>query len=583
MADSTDPGLDPAEQAVATSTQQLADATDGLKTTLNVTAPNTTDSSGKPSFDFTTFITDAYSKISGEVSQAKGELQGLTNKFAGNTAQEQQAIEDASTAQRAANNELIGAQIQQKADVQKAAALYGTDPGNPSNTMVNAANEINSSLASMTARAADIRSRNSVGFLDDPFQFVVNQVVLPYEEKKQSAEQANVASLQGTIMKAQAMTLDSAKIAESTDAAASTRLLAAKNDEIVAAALQKKAEIGEKLDTFAQSNIQIRDALNKTVYDAAMQNTQLQITQHNAWIEEQKAGYYESYRQLMETDKQNKLAESKGFSDALGSINTTFGTNITPSSFKLLGTEQKEGLLKAIAFGGSGHIAGTPAEAIRFLNDFNIKQPVGMGVVRDKIQGYQTEAANIVAAQPQLYGSKPYMAMKPEEQQALMDKVIATHVGQELNNRTDTGGMFSPGSLYTTLPLIQKAAPGLAKALGPIHNSPGGNAAPTSAQLIYDTQKQRVLKGEISPAQAATEVSETYKAINADMWENRNLKLLNMPGQVAQKYNTKIQVAPGYLPGAHQSFDMMNQSQLNMLFTRQAIDPGKQDWLTGVP
>jgi hypothetical protein len=207
------------------------------------------------------------------------------------------------------------------------------------------------------------------------------------------------------------------------------------------------------------------------------------------------------------------------------------------------------------------------------LTDLNITNSqggnAGMNYVRSKVADLMTTAIN----QPmiaQKLGNKQLGQLPAGAQADITNQVINTAVSHEFANRPTEGGIYSPGPWKTTLPLIQSAAPDLAAAAAPIIAA--NPMAATEPQALINVQLDRLRAGKLNPAQAASELADSYRAINADIVQQRNLKQLAM--RLPATYNAKVSAGVnvlGYQP--HKTVDLASKAALQAFFTRALVDP----------
>lgn len=593
MADAAEP-VSPVENSATQAVvgiQQLAAGTAATQDALAVTSPNVpaAKTGETASFDPIKFVTDAFHKIAGATGQSEMELLQAKANAKQFSDTEKQGQSDIAAGKIAETANEIDALQRQSQGARSAAELYGTNPNAPSEKMVAAANEIQNQLTGITARAAEMRERAGVGFLDDPIQYLVNSVVLPAEQKKQDLAFANVGNLQSTILKAQAMTLDSVKIATATEAVDGVKQLAAKTEEILGQANVAKAQVDYHMAQLGGTWAQIRDSIGKTNFDAAvkvnearmeteklilskqrlsLEETASKVSLEHLKIEQDKLPIYKLQQSIMQEDHEDKLAERKEFKGALDILNTTVGTKLSVGAFKLMDTDTKESVAQMLASGTEGRLGPDAAHAVTALNETNAAGNPQINYLRQKIGAMVPEAAQAFQTNAALNpGQKSYNSLKPLDRATVLQTTIDNHVRVEATNRPDTGGMYSPGPLGTTFPLIASAAPELAKAIAPTANeTPLGN---TSVQMLYDTQRARIGRGEISPKQAAAELAASYRAINGEIYDSRQMKRMAM--QPISSYRATVKTGNGWTHSNDANIDFTNAAEIEAVLARQAI------------
>lgn len=572
MAD-TQLAVDPQSTAVLQSLQDLSTGAGKLQDALSISAPNTTDAKGKATFDTSKFVSAAYSALTSNVAQMKQQVQQNQQQMQGAVAGEQQAIQTKASADQQAMAVKAASEIQQKADALSSAAMNGVTPGAPGIAISDASAQIQSDLAEYTARDKDMQQRRQTGFLDDPVQWFVNQAVLPYQEKLQQQTEYSMNSQQSAILKAQAITQGSVQIATATDAADAAKQLDAINAGIKAKADQDSADAQARLAQFGQQGIQIRDTLNTTQFSAALQNADFDVKKQELYLQQ---GYKTIQEQLLglrvsekvQTD-QDKAALDTGLAN-LGNFAGVPGLNL--QSLKLRPNDQREAIDRMLGYGAmtsGGSLGASAGQVFTDLNTVNAQGGnAGMNYVRGKISDLVTTGINLPMMQQKL-GNKQLGQLPASAQADITNQIINSGVAHELAHRPSEGGIYSPGPWKTTLPLINSAAPGLAAAIAPLISA--NPMAATDPQSLINAQIQRLKSGSITPAIAASELSTSYKAINADIVQQRNLKQLAM--RLPSTYNAVVSNGSNFMGfGAKKTVDLASPAALQAFFIRTLIE-----------
>ena len=572
MADEAPLPVDAASSSQAAQIQNLTDLATQAKPALSVTAPNVPASENKPaSFDVGTFVSSAWGKLQGAISGASQELQQKQEQGAAATAQQQGGIQASAEGSIMANAVVASSAMQQKSDALSDAARYGVTPGAPGREISDAAAQIRSDLAEYTARDKDMQQRRQTGFLDDPIQWMVNQSVLPYQEKLQVMTEQSMNAQQSTILKAQAATSGSIQLATSTDAADAARKLDALNQQIRGEAEQKASESAMKLAQFGQQGLQVRDSLNQAQFTSAIQASDVQMKQQELFLQQGYKAMQEQMLGLRLDEKKMTDADKLTYDTALKGLGNFIGMpSLNSQSVKLMDKDQREaltGMIGASAL-GDGRLGANAGDALTNLNTMNadLSGSPGMDYVRKAVNSH-LETALATPMMQQKLGNKQFGQLPMGARADITGQVVSDLLHRETANRPTEGGITSPDPIGKILPIINAAAPALAAAIAPaVAANPLG---PTDPQLLASTQIRRIKAGEITPQQAAKEHSDVALGINTDVMQKRNWKQLALPP--LKSYNVPLSTDSGGLFNPKKTVDTASQAALTAFYTRAAI------------
>jgi len=427
-----------------------------------------------------------------------------------------------------------------------------------------------------------MRQRAGVGLLDDPVQWAVNQVVLPYEKEHNEVLAQNIAGMQSTILQAQTATMQSAKIATATDAADAQKLAKALSDQALATAKEKAADADRKMAELGIQGVTVRDAINKTQFDMALNVTNSQIAFQNMISNKMKDTYYVQNATSMMLSRLDKMQNEGEFTQALDALNKATGLKLTLPGFKLMDRPHQEQIASALSLMQYGMLGSSSASTFMFLKEFNAPGNTALNLSRDVMKEAYTRAQETVqaASGSGLYGGKSFQQLKPEDRITVVDSEIRKMVDDELKSRKLDGGFYSPGPIKDAMPIVKTVAPELAKLMEPeLHNAP---AAPLNPQTIFSMEKQRVEKGEISAAAAAKEIASIFKGINSNIYSTRGLRQLGLPGPTDFKFG--ITLSPrGSTYGSHQNIDLASEAAVQNAITTSIIKNKAIENLTATP
>lgn len=485
-------------------------------------------------------------KLAGYISQALGAAGGAQAAASqvGAAAQQQAAGKIAvDTA-----NEM--AAIKQQNDDGFAAAQVGMTPGAPSALTVQLTDAIKDSAQKALAKNAQIQQMQGVSFWDDPMEWIVNQVAIPYEQDSlQSAVNEGTIAAQN-LKDLGAQFNQQAKVDALVDTGASATRLAGMAQMTLGAAAQTAAEAKMRVASIGLDAVNVAARLSQEQFTNAiaangqqMDGVRLQLQANSDARSEAMMPYQQA---LKDAQIQSKQDTNDGRIAAVNTANMVLKNfSMAPiTSFQQLAQMPKQ-MKDFIASNATnenmaafGAFSSTPANALGVLGQasgLGIAIPPGVKNTVGKLQqiAAATLANNDKAAQT-TPGALTSRAMNPQQRSAKIDEGIQSSLQQEAQNIPVTGGIYSPPSLAQTLSLTGGSQfPALAdyfKVTGIIDKSnPGGSTIPTDPSLLAYGALQLIRSGKATPEQMGQEISNVYSAAAIQNNNIRGYSKLSMP------------------------------------------------------
>jgi hypothetical protein len=510
--------------------------------------------------------------------------QGLATATAG-TQQTAQAEADIATLQGAAAAKL-------QADNQAAAARYGMLPGAGSLNVVAISEHLKNLEERILGEQEDLRGTLNQSFLDNPVQWIVNQFKIPHMARIQMQDEATYQQQSDVLTSMAAHTEEAFKVNAGVDTANATAMAVALSSKAFGQAKERLAQdqfeaakigieatnvrLAATRDQF-EASVQFNNAINQKT-DIGIKQQQLQISQQEFELQgrrftadqEQRAKELDiSYKRLdqentkigieqqqlaindnrlqIEKDQNARQAALAPFqllleqtqsadaviraqskADLQQKLNAALVmSNMNPMTvdqyIALPDTKRKQFLADQMMDPNlqGGQYGFNATDAVRRVNSYEIPLPSGVDYVRNKLTDYMQNAITQVG--PQLFKTLPL-----EDQNAKIQGSIQASLAREMNNIPDTGGMFSPPPLLSTVKIPAVFSTDIGKALLPLAN--GNPQYATKSQDIYAMAATMIHEGKLTVGQAADQISQIYTAIATDVSNQRQYQRFQVVG-----------------------------------------------------
>lgn len=509
---------------------------------------------------------------------------------------------------QAVNQAQVEAAIRLQADNAKVAAAFGFTPGASDGTIAAFSKQIADNETALDQKKSEILQKQGLSFFDDPVQWLFNQVALPYDIAEFNTRVSTSEHKLDVLKKMEEATLEGYKINAGVDVAASSVLLKGMNDQAAATALQESSKFGLQAAQLGVSETSVRMTATMDGFNAAVAaNSQLIQLQHldiaqkgiaiseqnldlakiHSKLEEESAdrakqmGAIELQRQTLalgsDQDKQKSLTE---LNDRLLRASTVLKVNpVTWQQLQVMGDgPQKEFWMRAISdpnIQESGRLGFDATNALATANNFNLPMTPGINIVREKLINIRD---NVIAPQ-----QLTWKTLSPDSQHLQIQTAISSAVTREAHNIPDQGGIFSPGTLSSTLSIGQGEA-SLANTKIGAALAPAAKADPnmaTRADMIISTASQLIQAGKATPSEMAAEIKRIYTSILVDNNNQRQYGLMGLKAldPNVEGYNTIVSMG-GY--GNSKPVNLTSQAQIEALLTRKAIQQNLEQLRGGV-
>jgi hypothetical protein len=513
-------------------------------------APDPTTPASVPSLvDIPNLIKQGLKTVQEGIQQAAGAAGAAVSLGVDAQKKEEEAANTRKEGTIKLNNAEAAKEQQLKAANLESAGLLGNLPGASSRLMTEVGSTILDEQRKVQTLQTDVADRKSVGFFDDPMQFIVNGFVTPVKEKELTQREHNIEQRLGIVKKIQ----DSTTTAAVTNAAVTTVDAMTKAESLNQVALaDATAAIAASQRQLAQLNMSaasVRLATTTSQFSAVMQANQAQLSYETFNINKASADVGLTNAKIDTEIKKVQLlqvsekeADRREFEDKLKVATAGLGLDITTQmQFDRAPNDMKSTILKVMGTqatfaanpGSAPPIAISPARAVDTLQTVgSIGASTGMAQVVNKVNDMKAAVAD-----PRT--NPTFNALKPESKFALEDQAIKTKVQDEYKNIPVSGGIYSPSplrSVVTINPMIGNLP--IIKELMPLAvNEQYG----TNPQDFVSVAQRLVKEGKLSVQDAGSQISTVFKAMAADQNNIRQYGRLALPSMDTNVFNMSVQ------------------------------------------
>lgn len=512
----------------------------------------------------------------------------------------------------AVNDAMAKAKAKELADNASAAAYFGLTPGASDGVVAKYSMQIADAENQLDAKRQEILGKQQTSFFDDPISWFFNQMALPYDIAEFHTLSNTASHKLDILQKLEQATLEQFKINAGVDQATAAAVVDGQNKAALGEALVNQASSGVQTAQLGISETSVRmqstmDGFNASVaaHQAAVADVNLEINKATLGINQRQIADTDA-RLLIEQD-QNKRQEQQAqvqlalsnmqlgneqiAAQARNDLNERFAkaaavwkvAPITVEQWRLMSdgpTKQfwdRAIMAPEIQDGKAPALGYDATDALAKANAVNAPLTPGINYVRDKLV---TMRDNVIA--PQQYTWK---SLSPDTQHVMIQNAIQENVKKEVNNIQDTGGIFSPGSLRSTLSIASGEA-SLAETKIGAALAPAARADPTLAtksDMILETAVQLINKGVLTPATAAYEINRIYRAIIQDNNEQRQYQefRINPLDPQANGFKTIVQFGNNW--GSKAPVNMVSPAAVEAVLTRMILRESMNNTLPGVP
>lgn len=546
--------------------------------------------------DFTQLLGTAFNKLQDAGNAVFASVGGGGGGLASATAGANQVATgnvQALTAEAAAANKL-------KADNLEAANRFGLTPGAPSALVSAMSAQIAENEANIMQQGKDILAKVHTGFLDDPIQWLMNQVSLPFNIQERNEGVAQNHQMLATMAELAKRTEDQYRVNQGIDTADATEKLAGLSAVQFG---QAKIAIGDAQFKSAQLGLQaasLKNAINQEQFQAVVQISNAQqsarrndLDENGLLLKKEELGIQQENQamnriklameqdrdkrnteiqavQLQETKlrlgkEEEQQAAMKYLQSRLDMTAATYGLSQIPwQAYNIM----TDGPLKRLYDRGmsdpnvqAGRLDFDLVASLNTANNSGIPLNQSMNLLRSKLINEQS-----AIIKPLEYTWK---GLDPVVQHTKLQQGLQEFVQKQFNNIAPSGNIFSPPPLAAVLAASPSITNGLlAKDLAPLAIADPMHV--TDANEIMSAAVAKITKGEATPAQMAEEVYQIYNAAinqNNQLYQYHRFAMADMSER--DGFNATVNTT-GYWGGS-QSINMVSRAALESYLTRSII------------
>lgn len=513
--------------------------------------------------------------------------------------------------QTAVNEALAKAKAKEIADNATAAAAFGLTPGATDGTIAKVSAAIMLSENQLDTKRQEILGKQQQSFFDNPIQWLFNQVALPFDIAEFHTLSSTATHKLDILRRMEEATQDAFKINAAVDQATATAVLDGQNKAALGQALVAQAASGVQTAQLGISETSVRMQATMDGFNASVAAHQAYIADLNVGINQSQLGINQKQlenadaRLLLETDASKRqeqqatvqlqlsnmnLGNEQLAAQARLELNERFAKAaqvwkvqpITVEQWRLMSdgpTKQfwdRAILDPAIQDGNAPALGYDATDALAKANAVNAPLTPAINYVRDRLINIRD---SVITPQAMTWKS-----LSPDTQHVLIQNAIQGEVKKEVGNIPDSGGIFSPGTLRSTLAIGQGEA-SLANTKIGAALSPAAKADPTlatRASMIMDTAVQLIQAGKATPAEMAKEINRIYGAIVQDNNEQRQYQefRINPLDPQVNGYRTAIQFGTDW--GSKSAVNLLSPSAVEAVLTRTILRAGLNDTFQGM-
>lgn len=540
----------------------------------------------------------------------KGYVSSLPST-AGITAKNTQGTDMIAAGQIAVNEAIAKAKAKEISDNASAAAAFGLTPGAVDGTIAKYSTAIMQAENQVDAKRQEILGKQQLSFFDDPIQWFFNQVALPYDIAEFHTLSSTASHKLDILKRMEEATLETFKINAGVDQATASAILDGQNKAAAGQALVAQAASGVQVAQLGISETSVRMTASKEAFDASIHAHQSWVSDQRLAIDQTQLGISQRQvdnadaRLLLETDQAKRQEQQAAVQ--LQMSNLTLGNEqiqaqarldlnsrlakaadvwkvqpITVEQLRLMGDGPTKQFWERVISDPATQDGRAPAlgydatDALARANAINAPLTPSINHVRDKLI---TIRDNVILPQQLTWKS-----LSPDTQHAQIQNAIQAEIKKEVANIPDQGGIFSPGSLRSTLSIGQGEA-SLANTKIGAALAPAAKADPTlatRASMIMDTAVQLIQTGKATPAEMAKEINRIYTAIvqdNNELRQYQEFRISPLDPQV-NGYKTSIQFGTDW--GSKAAVNMLSPSAVEAVLTRSILRQNLQSTLPGI-
>lgn len=515
-------------------------------------------------------------------SKFTGQVQGIGGGGGAGAAAAQgvQGADMIAAGQQRINTANEEALLKLKTDNEAALAEFGFTPGAASGVVAELSGLVKNETLALNQSGAKINRDLNKSFLDNPIDWLISQITLPFDVQAHNAGVANRNEHLMVLRNMAAATDDRIKLNATVDTAAGVARLQGMNEIALGEALLKKSQIGLEVAKVGIQSAQLRLATTHAEFSAVVQEASFIANVAN----QRTAQGFEQERIDMEKHKQENADEShkidmafktiqvgdaQAAQEAKDYINAKFaviksitGLDINNvEQFKLMADGRPKQLIENLLRSSdlaNGSLGPNAASALEFANELNLKLTPSMNYVREKLIGWRD---SVIGKE-----SYTWRTLEPSVRNEKIQAEIKTQVQSEANNVKPEGGIYSPPPLAAVIqlsPYNQQS-----KILQELALTAGADPRyRTDANDLLATASKLITSGKATPEAMAQELSEIYKSIITDNNSSRKYSAMMIPMMTG--FKTSVYDGLGVLGfGNTTTIDMTSKAAIESMLLR---------------
>jgi hypothetical protein len=491
----------------------------------------------------------------------------------------------------AGQGQLAAAQLaiinNRKANDDEIYSRWGTTPGHPSALIASLSSAIQDEAIDLHQTRQGINQKLSANFLDNPIQWIMNQITVPFELDQLRSKSAGfeqdlevLSKLRDATREETAQNLATTYPITAATAAATSQIALGEATKTAGEAQSRVAGIGLGVANAGNS-------IGNTGFTQAVEglrtNTAVSTADYQKVVNLQEAARKDEANKfqidmlaLNDKDLNKSSAAKDALDQRVQKMDAVIGTNFGSwDVFKALpDSKEKSDLMTmlldpSIQQGASLNLLG-PGEATALANKYHLPLSPGEDMVRKQLSIWTSDYER---SQQQLLKT-----MTPEQRAIGVNDYIKQKIRGELNNVPTSGSIFSPGTLGTVLQMPGMQGTPLADALAPLMLNPmsmGGGVNqnyPLDPKDVIAAANQLIADGKATPAQMGLQVATLYSNLAVNASAGHGYSKFTLPSMQSEgKYLSSIPNERVTVMSPYATHNLMNQAEMQNYFTRSAI------------
>lgn len=525
--------------------------------------------------DLGSILKNSADSIAG-IGRSITDLSATASQAESNIKSEVDAINAGGAAQQATSAIDFATLIKQQQSAAEISAWFGTNKNAASSILAGLGDKISEGLKDLTNRQKDIQGKLDANLLDNPADWLINQITVPFDQLSYTFASSNVSKNIEQATALVKLTDDTIKMnnaIESGDLAGKAKAAA---DLIAANTAQAAAQAQFKLKQLGLDTINVRTQLTRSQFEivlgannAIAQASQLRLAQLGYDLSLKQAGLAERAAdradQQLELEKQSKAIQEENLllnkrrllleeemksiqkeitlgnqtanialQDKLDKVAQVTGrARVTYQEYKQMSPDIRKDWDVMMANPNiveEGRLGSTPAKSTQLILDRNLPLTPGMQVAAQDLVKIRSKTIEELSKP----GSTiPWQQLKEDQKEVFLNRDILATVQKQINNIPDSGSMYSPPSAQAIfgnvkgeggIPFLKTT--NLAKGFEAIRLD---DRTPLRANDVISVALNKIQNEKVSPQVMAEEISTMYRSIIVDNNANRQYQRFGLP------------------------------------------------------